>query len=68
MALKLYNLWKHGDKRKVSFVIPRVCTTSEYYTNKESTHANNKHLYVITKKDTIDNQVFHVEWRKKKLA
>jgi hypothetical protein len=68
MALKLDNLWKHGDKRKVSFVILKVCTTHEYYTNKESTHANNEHLYVIDKKDTINNQVFHVEKRKKKLA
>ncbi len=30
MALKLDNLWKHGDKRKVSFVILRGCTTKEY--------------------------------------
>ncbi len=61
MALKLDNLWKHGGRRNVLFVILRVCISSEYYTNKESTHANNGHLYVITKKDTIDNQVFHVE-------
>jgi hypothetical protein len=68
MAFKLDNLWKHGDKRTVSFVILRVCTTSEYYTNKESTHGNNEHLYVIAKKDIIDNQVFHVEKKNKKLA
>jgi len=61
MALKLDNLWKHGGRRNVLFVILRVCTTSEYYTNKESIHAIDKHLYVITKKDIIDNQVFHVE-------
>jgi hypothetical protein len=47
LVLKLSNFWKHGDKKNVLIVVPRLYKVSEYYMNKGFVHAKNEHLYIV---------------------
>jgi hypothetical protein len=47
------NLWKHGGKRQALILLFKVYKVGEYYMNKDFFHAENEHLFVTPKKDTI---------------
>jgi hypothetical protein len=47
LVLKLGGLWKHGGKKNVLIVIPRVYKVDKYYMNKGFVHVKSEHLCIV---------------------